>query len=66
MTQLELFDKQTDMDYAMSFTREQLSELKYINHRSYLWIKHIRDAVQTYRAIEAKAKRDLEHKLNYI
>ena len=66
MTQLELFDKQTDMDYAMSFTREQLSELKYINHRSYLWIKHIRDAVQTYRSIEAKAKRDLEHKLNYI
>ena len=66
MTQLELFDKQTDMDYAMSFTREQLSELKYINHRSYLWVKHIRDAVHTYRSIEARAKLDLERKLNYI
>jgi len=66
MIQLELFDKQTDMDYAMSFTREQLGELKYSNHRSYLWIKHIRDAVQTYRSIEARAKLDLKRKLNYI
>ena len=66
MTQLELFDKQTDMDYAMSFTREQLGGLRDIDYRAYLWVKHIRDAVHTYRSIEARAKLDLERKLNYI
>ena len=64
MTQLELFDKQTDMDYAMSFTRQQLSELKNNNHKAYTWVAHIRDAVHTYRSIEERAKRDLERKLD--
>lgn len=63
-TQLNLFDEQTDIDFAMSLTSRQLAELKYREEYSYHWVKQIRETVQRFRAmkriLESNFERDLE------
>jgi hypothetical protein len=63
-TQLNLFDEQTDIDFAMSLTSRQLAVLKYREEYSYHWVKQIRETVQRFRAMkrimESNFQRDLE------
>ena len=64
MTQLELFDEQTDIDFAMGLTTEQFVELKHRESDAYDWIKQIRHVVQRHRSmlksLENSFQRDLE------
>ena len=63
-TQLNLFDEQTDIDFAMSLTSAQLVDLKYREECSYHWVKQIREVVQRFRSmrriLESNFERDLE------
>lgn len=63
-TQLNLFDEQTDIDFAMSLTSAQLADLKYREEYSYHWVKQIREVVQRFRSmrriLESNFERDLE------
>ncbi len=63
-TQLNLFDEQTDIDFAMSLTSAQLVDLKYREEYSYHWVKQIREVVQRFRSmrriLESNFERDLE------
>ena len=64
MTQLELFDEQTDIGFAMSLTTEQFVELKHRESDAYDWIKQIRHVVQRYHSmkkiLDSNFQRDLE------
>jgi hypothetical protein len=63
-TQLNLFDEQTDIDFAMSLTTAQFIDLKYREEYSYNWVKQIREVVQRYRSmkkvLDGNFERDLE------
>ena len=63
-TQLNLFDEQTDIDFAMSLTSAQLAGLKHREEYSYRWVKQIREIVQRFRSmkrvLESNFERDLE------
>lgn len=63
-TQLNLFDEQTDIDFAMSLTTAQFIDLKYREEYSYHWVKQIREVVQRYRSmkkvLDGNFERDLE------
>lgn len=63
-TQLNLFDEQTDIDFAMSLTSAQLADLKHREEYSYHWVKQIREVVQRFRSmkriLESNFERDLE------
>lgn len=63
-TQLNLFDEQTDIDFAMSLTSAQFVDLKYRDEYAYGWVKQIREVVQRYRHmkkhLEVTFQRDLE------
>ena len=63
-TQLNLFDEQTDIDFAMSLTSAQFVDLKYRDEYAYDWVKQIREVVQRYRHmkkhLENIFQRDLE------
>jgi len=64
MRQLELFDEQTDIDFAMGLTTEQFIDLKHCEGDAYDWIKQIREVVQRHysmkRRLEATFQHDLE------
>ncbi len=45
-TQLELFDKQTEMEYAMSLTSDELQSIKQSNRYSYELLKNLRHIAQ--------------------
>ena len=64
MKQLELFDEQSEEDFAMSLTRTQLYDLKKSNPVAHQWINQIRMAIQEYnarcRSIKAALARDLD------
>ena len=51
MTQLELFDEQSEEDFAMSLTRTQLYDLKKSNPVAHQWINQIRMAIQNMVAV---------------
>jgi hypothetical protein len=63
-TQLNLFDEQTDIDFAMSLTTTQFIDLKHRDEYAHEWVKQIRYVVQRYRAmkkqLESTFQRDLE------
>ena len=63
-TQLNLFDEQTDIDFAMGLTSAQFVDLKYRDEYAHNWVKQIRMVVQRYRsmrkALDNKFERDLE------
>jgi hypothetical protein len=63
-TQLDLFDDQTDIDFAMSLTTAQFIDLKYREEYAYRWVKQIREVVQRYRSmkkvLDGNFERDLE------
>jgi hypothetical protein len=48
MTQLELFDEQSEEDFAMSLTSAQFAGLKHSNPEAHHWIGQIRRAVKEY------------------
>lgn len=62
--QLDLFDDQTDIDFAMSLTTAQFIDLKYREEYAYRWVKQIREVVQRYRSmkkvLDSNFERDLE------
>jgi len=64
MRQLELFDEQSEEDFAMSLTNTQLYDLRKSNPEAHHWIKQIRMAIQEYnarcRSIKAALARDLD------
>ena len=57
-TQLNLFDEQTDIDFAMSLTSRQLAELKHREEHTYYWIKQIREVIQRYNAMKRITERN--------
>lgn len=63
-TQLNLFDEQTDIGFAMSLTTAQLVDLKNRDEYAHGWIRQIRDVVQRYRSmkkiLDGNFQRDLE------
>lgn len=63
-TQLNLFDEQTDITFAMGLTSAQFADLKHRDAYAYQWVKQIRDVVHRYRHmkkhLEATFLRDLE------
>jgi hypothetical protein len=63
-TQLNLFDEQTDIDFAMSLTTMQFIDLKHRDEYAHGWIKQIREVVQRHRSmqkhLENTFRRDLE------
>ena len=63
-TQLNLFDEQTDIGFAMSLTTAQLVDLKHREGDAYDWIKQIRHVVERHRSmqkhLENSFQRDLE------
>ena len=63
MTQLELFDEQSEEDFAMSLTSAQLANLKNSNYEAFKWIRDVRHAVQDYRAKCKRLKMILEDRL---
>ena len=63
MTQLELFDEQSEEDFAMSLTSAQLANLKNSNYEAFQWIRDVRHAVQEYQARCRRLKAVLEDKL---
>ena len=63
MTQLELFDEQTDIDFAMGLTTEQFVELKHRESDAYDWIKQIRHVVQRHRSMQKQLEATFQHDL---
>ena len=63
-TQLNLFDEQTDIDFAMGLTSAQFVDLKHRDAYAHDWVKQIREVVQRYRSmkkhLENTFQRDLE------
>lgn len=63
-TQLNLFDEQTDIDFAMGLTSAQFVDLKHCDAHAYEWVSQIRNVVQRYRSmkkvLEGNFQRDLE------
>jgi hypothetical protein len=63
-TQLNLFNEQTDIDFAMSLTTEQFIDLKHRDEYAHGWIAQIRHVVQRHRSmlksLENGFQRDLE------
>lgn len=64
MRQLELFDEQSEEDFAMSLTSAQLANLKNSNYEAFQWIRDVRHAVQEYQARCKRLKVILEDKLD--
>lgn len=54
-TQLNLFDKQTDVEYAMSLTSAELQSMKQSSEYSYELIKNLRHIVQRCESIKKGA-----------
>jgi len=63
MTQLELYDDQTEEEFAMSLTNFQLYALRESNPKAHDWIRQVRCAVQEYESKCKSLKMHLEHKL---
>jgi len=64
MTQLELFDEQSEEDFAMSLTSAQLASLKDSNYEAFQWIRDVRHAVKDYQARCKHLKAVLEDKVS--
>jgi len=64
MRQLELFDEQSEEDFAMSLTSAQLASLKNSNYEAFQWIRDVRHAVQEYQAKYKRLKVILEEKVS--
>ena len=62
-TQLELFNEQTDIDFAMGLTTEQFVELKHRESDAYDWIKQIRHVVQRYQSMKKHLEATFQHDL---
>jgi hypothetical protein len=62
-TQLELFNEQTDIDFAMGLTTEQFVELKHRESDAYDWIKQIRHVVQAYQSMKKSLGSHFQHDL---
>ena len=54
-TQLNLFDKQTEVEYAMSLTSDELQSIKQSSEYSYELIKNLRHIVQRCESIKKGA-----------
>ena len=65
MTQHELFDKATDIEYALSFHSSDLASLKASNYDAYQWVRDIRNAVHRYKSIMRHAENQLNQSLTY-
>jgi hypothetical protein len=63
-TQLNLFDEQTDIDFAIGLTTMQFIDLKHRDAHAYDWVKQIREVVQRHysmkKHLENSFRRDLE------
>ena len=63
-TQLNLFDEQTDIDFAMGLTTAQFIDLRHRDAYAHDWVKQIRVVVQRYRSmkkvLDGNFERDLE------
>lgn len=61
MEQLELFNREDDMTYAMSLTLDELRYLKQHNPNAYNWVNRIRHAIYRYNSTVQRAthERDL-------
>ena len=62
-TQLNLFDEQTDIDFAMSLTSAQFVDLKYRDEYAYGWVKQIREVVQRYRHMKKHLENTFQREL---
>lgn len=60
-TQLELFDKQTEMEYAMSLTSNELASIKQSNRHSYELLRNLRHIAE--RCESMKRCADLQAKM---
>ena len=62
-TQLNLFDEQTDIGFAMSLTTAQLVDLKHRDEYAHGWIRQIRHVVQRYQSMKKHLEATFQHDL---
>ena len=62
-TQLNLFDEQTDIDFAMGLTTAQFVDLKHREGDAYDWIKQIRHVVERHRSMQKHLEANFQHDL---
>ena len=62
-TQLNLFDEQTDIDFAMSLTSAQFADLKHRDAYAHEWVGQIRNVVQRYRSMKKHLENTFQQEL---
>ena len=62
-TQLNLFDEQTDIDFAMSLTSAQFADLKHRDAHAHEWVGQIKNVVQRYRSMKKRLENTFQHEL---
>ena len=62
-TQLNLFDEQTDIDFAMGLTSAQFADLKYRDAHAHEWVGQIRNVVQRYRSMKKHLENTFQREL---